>query len=124
MADCIVSHQRIDGTKKERSREFRKDMTPEEAELWKQLRGNRLMGLHFQRQQIIAGFIVDFYCHACGLAVEIDGGVHDGQKDYDGNRDEILLRYGIRVLRVANDAVQDDIQGVLDKIADACGRKV
>jgi very-short-patch-repair endonuclease len=55
-------------------------MTPEEEKLCEHLRGNLLMGLHFRRQQIIAGFIVDLYSHACGLAVEIDGGVHKNDK--------------------------------------------
>jgi very-short-patch-repair endonuclease len=60
-ADYIVSNQRFDGSKKQRSRNFRKIMRPEEIKLWEQLRGNRLMGLHFRRQQIIAGFIVMWF---------------------------------------------------------------
>ena len=48
-------------------------MTPEEKILWGCLRGNKLNGLHFRRQQVIAGYIVDFYCHSVRLVIEIDG---------------------------------------------------
>jgi very-short-patch-repair endonuclease len=47
-------------------------MTPEEKILWQHLRANRLQGYHFRRQQIIDGFIADFYYHATALVVEID----------------------------------------------------
>ena len=62
--------------KKERAHQFRREITPSEAALWQALRANRLGGLHFRRQQIIDGFIADFYCHAAGLVVELDGSVH------------------------------------------------
>jgi very-short-patch-repair endonuclease len=55
-------------------------MTPAERILWQELRGNKL-GAHFRRQQIIAGFIVDFYCHKVALVIEVDGDVHDLQKE-------------------------------------------
>ena len=51
-------------------------MTPAEKILWQELRANKL-GVHFRRQQAIAGFIVDFYCHKAGLVVEVDGDIHD-----------------------------------------------
>ena len=57
-------------------------MTPAEKILWNELRANKL-GVHFRRQQVIAGFIVDFYCHKAGLVVEVDGDIHDLQKEED-----------------------------------------
>ncbi|NJL61087.1 MAG: DUF559 domain-containing protein [Methylacidiphilales bacterium] len=45
--------------------------------------GNILNGLHFSRQQIIDGFIADFYCHAAGFMIEVDGEIHDRQMEYD-----------------------------------------
>ena len=69
----IVIGQKVSPEKVARAEELRQDMTPTEKILWAQLRTNRLDGLHFRRQQVIAGFIVDFYCHAAGLAVELDG---------------------------------------------------
>jgi very-short-patch-repair endonuclease len=57
--------------------------------------------------------------YAWELAVESDGDIHDGQKDYDRNRDEILFRYGIKVLRITNEEVHHDLGSVLKKIVDA-----
>ena len=71
-------------------------MTKEEALLWQQLRANRLLGIYFRRQQVIEGFIVDFYCHSAGWVLEIDGEIHDHHKEYDEERDHILSSKGRR----------------------------
>ncbi len=59
-------------------------MTPPKIlrSIWQELRGNKL-GVHFRRQQVIAGFIVDFYCHKAALVVEVDGDIHDLQQEED-----------------------------------------
>ena len=57
-------------------------MTPAEKILWEELRANKL-GVHFRRQQVISGFIVDFYCHKAALVLEVDGDVHDLQQEED-----------------------------------------
>jgi very-short-patch-repair endonuclease len=72
----IVLKQRINPVKLDRAKEFRRNMTPEEKILWECLRGNKLNGLHFRRQQVIEGYIVDFYCHTARLDVEVDGKIH------------------------------------------------
>lgn len=77
----IVIGAKVSGEKQAFSRKLRSNMTPQEKVLWERLRGNRLGGLHFRRQQVIVGFVVDFYHRASGLAVEADGGVHDRQRD-------------------------------------------
>lgn len=92
-------------------------MTAEECALWRGLRRSQLSGFHFRRQQVINGFIVDFYCHAARLIVEVDGQVHDEQPDYDEERDQILAARGLRTLRLSNDEVQRDMTGVLARIA-------
>lgn len=98
------------------AKELRQNMTPTERILWQLLRTNKLAGWHFRRQQIIDGFIVDFYCHAASLIVEVDGGIHETQKEQDAERDAHLVSRGFRVLRVTNDEVNRDIEGVLKKI--------
>ena len=113
----IVTGQKVDPAKAERARELRRDMTPEESLLWDRLRGNRLLGFHFRRQQIIDGFIVDFYCHAAGLVVEVDGPIHDKQGDDDAHRDQVLERRGLRILRIKNQDVRDNLKDVLIRIA-------
>lgn len=58
----IIPGQRVTKEKLERSRELRREMTPAERLLWQEIRAKKL-GVRFRRQQVIAGFIVDFYCH-------------------------------------------------------------
>lgn len=114
--DGIVVGQIIDRQKIQRSRELRRTMTAAEARLWEYLRSHRLSGLHFRRQQIIDGFIADFYCHAARLVVEVDGEAHRSRADYDAERDQVLRSRGLRVLRVLNDSVLTDLVTVLGQI--------
>ena len=113
----IVRGQTVDAAKVERAKELRRNQTPEEKILWQALRRNQLEGWHFRRQQVIDGFIVDFYCHSVGLVVELDGEIHDQQLGYDRERDEVLARRGIRVLRIRNAEIRRDLSVVLEKIA-------
>jgi very-short-patch-repair endonuclease len=96
------------------AKEMRRAMTPEERILWNQLRRNQIKELHFRRQQIIAGYIVDFYCDAARLAVELDGTGHDAE--YDANRDSDLVRIGVRVLRIRNQELLENVGSVLERI--------
>ena len=86
-------------------------MTPEEKLLWKNLRGRRFHGFKFLRQHPIVYdtinnnplfFIPDFYCAEKNLIIEIDGRIHDFQKEYDERREEILKNRGMRILRFKN----------------------
>jgi very-short-patch-repair endonuclease len=72
----IIPGQTVTKEKLQRAKELRRDMTPAEKILWQELRANKL-GVHFRRQQVIAGFIVDFYCHKAGLVIEVDGDIHN-----------------------------------------------
>ncbi len=99
------------------AQQMRRLPTPAEAKLWTHLRAGCLYGLHFRRQQVIDGFIVDFYCHAAGLVVELDGAVHDKQADYDAERTRILEERGLHILRFTNSEVEKDCAAVLREIA-------
>ena len=112
----IVVGQKITNEKKQRAKEMRREITPAENILWQRLRKNQLSGFHFRRQQVIDGFIVDFYCHATSLIVEIDGGIHETQQEQDAEREAHLISRGFRILRVTNDQVNNDIEGVLQEI--------
>lgn len=120
----IVIGQKIQPAKAQRARELRRRMTPEEKILWQALRGNRLAGFHFRRQQVIDGFIVDFYCHTAALVIELDGGIHQQRRDYDTARDRVLQARGLRVLRIPNEAVIENLPGVLARIEAACREAV
>jgi very-short-patch-repair endonuclease len=111
---------RMTEVKRERARELRHDMTSAERVLWEHLRGHRADGLHFRRQHVIRGFIVDFYCHAARLVVEVDGAIHDQQRDADTERDTILIANGYRMLRVTNDEVLAQLDDVLERIHSLC----
>ena len=80
-----------------------------EAAAWQILRNRGLFGLKFRRQQVIAGFIVDFYCASARLALELDGGVHDDpdQRAYDAARRDALASHAVRVLRLPNRDVHE-----------------
>ncbi len=116
----IVVGQKVHAAKVQRAKELRREMTDAERMLWERLRRNELRGFHFRRQQVIDGFIVDFYCHAAGLVVEVDGGVHTAQGAYDEQRDLVLSRRGLRVLRIGNDEVLRNVDEVVARIGRAC----
>ena len=109
--------QRVDREKVQLAKGLRARQTDAEARLWSRLRRSQLGGLHFRRQQIILGYVVDFYCHAARLVVEVDGSAHDGQAEYDAARSERLTSLGLRVLRFRNAEVDADLPGVLARIA-------
>ena len=90
-------------------------MTPAEKILWQELLANRLR-VHFRRQQVIAGFIVDFYCHKSALVVEADGDIHDLQQDEDARREKVLSELGLRIVRFGNDEVVRNVSVVVEKI--------
>jgi very-short-patch-repair endonuclease len=116
----IVIGQKITSTKLQRAKELRRQMTPEEQTLWQHLRANRLHGFHFRRQQIIDGFIADFYCHAAGLVIEVDGEIHEQQAEYDAERDKVLSARGLHLLRIKNEEVTENLDKVLLRIYQAC----
>src|SRR6478609_3594419 len=94
----IVIGQTVDAAKVNAAKQQRRTMTIAEKLLWQQVRANRLGGFHFRRQQIAAGYIVDFYCHAARLVVEVDGPIHEQQRDYDKVRDLALTKLGFRIV--------------------------
>jgi very-short-patch-repair endonuclease len=101
------------------ARALRRDPAPAEQKLWQALRGARLDGLQFRRQHPLSPFILDFCCSAHRLVVEVDGGVHAEQTEYDADRTQHLERYGYRVLRVRNDEVLTNLPSVLEQIKSA-----
>ena len=102
--------------KKVFARSLRKEQTPEEEIVWDLLRNRKFMNLKFRRQHDIEGFIVDFYCHELRLAIEIDGKIHDKQKDYDELRQELIASKVIRFVRVTNDEVNRDVNALFESI--------
>lgn len=103
---------------KQRARELRKNMTDSERFLWAKIRRKQLNGYQFYRQKNIGNYIVDFYCPAAKLIIEIDGGQHyhgQGIKK-DKIRDNFLVRLGFKVLRFSGREIFTNIDGVLHRI--------
>jgi very-short-patch-repair endonuclease len=118
----IVTEQRVAKAKLERAKELRLEMTPAEKLLWQEIRANKL-GVHFRRQQVIQGFIIDFYCHQAGLVIEVDGDIHDLQKEEDERREKVLSALGLRVVRFRNDEVVMNLSAVMGRIKELISTK-
>ena len=87
------------------AREFRKEPTEGERILWEALRGKKLDGIKFRRQQPIGYFVVDFYASAFRL----DGPIHDQQVEADKARQDILETLGFTVLRIKTEILEKDL---------------
>ncbi len=103
-----------------RARELRQPQTPAERKLWSRLRNQQIGGFKFRRQHPIDRFIVDFYCAASHLLIEIDGDSHAEQVEYDAARTERLNEQGYRVIRFTNREVEQQLNAVLESILREC----
>jgi len=93
-------------------------MTRPEVILWLSIKGRQLDGLHFRRQHPIGPYVLDFYCHAAALCVEVDGDSHSmGERpERDGRRDAWLAARGIRTLRLDAHTILEDADAALRTI--------
>ena len=101
-----------------RARTLRRSMSPPERRLWSVLR-NRQLGARFRRQHPVGPYVLDFFCPAERLAIEVDGQSHDFTGRQDEVRDAWLAGQGIRTLRVPARDVRDNLEGVLSLIGSA-----
>lgn len=108
---------------KEAAKGLRKDSTSAEKILWEYLRTKKLEGYKFKRQQAIDRFIADFICFEKRLIIELDGGIHLSLKDRDRERDHYLSESGFRIIRFPNEEIEQNIQGVLNKIREELNRE-
>lgn len=100
----------------ERARYMRNHPTPSERALWQSLKGKQLCGYDFHRQKTLGNFIVDFYCCELFLAVEVDGPIHNYQRDRDRDRQEAIENMGVRFLRFTDRDVLERIDKVVATI--------
>ena len=108
----------------ETARALRRKSTKGESILWQQLRNKKLNGAKFQRQHAVKFiidrrkrfFVADFYCSEHKLVIEIDGKIHDRQKDYDEMRTFIMNTMGIKVIRFKNEEVKNNCESVESKL--------
>lgn len=91
-------------------------MTKAETILWNALRDRKFLRFKFRRQAPIGPYIADFLCMAQRLIIELDGPIHEEQKEYDRERERGLFELGYRVLRFRNDKVFADLPSILLRI--------
>jgi leucyl-tRNA synthetase len=105
-------------------RGLRRNATPEENLLWQNLRNRKMRGYKFLRQHPVfyeqmvnrnSFFVADFYCAEKKLIIELDGHIHDFQKEYDRDRESILKELGLKVIRFKNEELKN-LTVVLAKI--------
>ena len=117
----IQMHKRTTSKIFARARELRREMTPVERKLWARLRVHRMQDVHFRTQHAIGNYVVDFCSVRKRLIIELDGGQHLEQEDYDKERTKFLESKGYRVLRFWNNDVTKDMDAVLNTIWEALG---
>jgi len=106
------------------ARELRKNQTNAEKILWEKLRNRKFLGLKFTRQHPFyyfkegrkKFFIADFFCSELKIIIELDGKIHEKQKDYDKVREELLESKEINILRFNNEELENNINGFLIKL--------
>lgn len=103
----------------DRARRLRREMTPQEETLWRNLRDRRLQGMKFRKQMWLAGYIADFACPEARLVVEADGSQHAEDRAYDAARDRAFARLSWKTLRFWNNEIANNLEGVLAVIAEA-----
>ena len=116
-----MTHRRTSPQVYSNARELRHNLTEAEAKLWQVLRMHQPELAHFRRQHAIGPYIVDFCAPRQKLIVEVDGGQHLEQKEYDAERTAFLESKGYRVVRFWNDEVIMNREGVVVAILEALG---
>lgn len=115
-AQCRIISGMRNPTAQSRARALRRQTTDAERYLWQHLRRRQIAGHRFRRQVPVAGFIADFACLEAKVIVELDGGQHAQNVEYDEQRDRLIEAQGFRVLRFWDNQVFQETQAVLEKI--------
>jgi len=109
-------------SEKDKRRQLRGSMPEAEVILWSRLKGRQLLGCKIRRQYSVGSFVIDFFSVEIKLGIELDGDSHfqSGTPEYDRKRQQFIESFGIKIVRVLNTEVYDNIDGVLEMI----GREV
>ncbi len=113
----------VDKKTKHRARELRQNLTVAERRLWLRFRGKQFLGLHIRKQHPIGPYIVDFFIPKVTLIIELDGDSHDTRMDKDSYRDEFMRERGFEVVRIQNEQIMRNLDGVLEYLKNYCEEK-
>ena len=116
MSDRLHNQPRLKAVR----RDLRAHATPAEKAVWGLLKGRALGGMKFRRQHSVGPLVLDSYCPEARLAIELDGGVHDGpaRRAHDAERQAWLEGRGVQVLRLSNRTVFEAPDAVAAWIAE------
>ena len=106
-------------SEKEKRRQLRQNITKAEKIIWEKIRNKQIEDCKFRRQYSVDKFVIDFYSPILKLAIEIDGESHfnEGAAEYDRERQNSIESLGIKFIRVTNNDVYENLDGVLESIA-------
>jgi very-short-patch-repair endonuclease len=111
----------VDGSRltKDRAKALRRTMSLPEVLLWKAIKGGAVDRLHFRKQHPMGPYVLDSYCDAAKLAVEVDGADHDAgdRPERDARRDAWLAARGVATLRLPASLVLEDVDAAVRTIA-------
>src|SRR5208337_775018 len=98
----------------DKRRQLRGSMPEAEVILWSRLKGRQLLGCEFRRQYSVGSFVIDFF----SVEIKLDGESHyqPGTADYDKKRQQFIESFGIKILRILNTDVYENLDGVLEMI--------
>ncbi len=124
-AECYVSSWGEHASVERRAacREFRRELTPAESAFWERVRAGRFLGWKWRREHPIGRYVVDFVCIQARIVVELDGPVHEAQRERDAGRDAFLTDLGLRVVRWSNDDFLSDPDGHLRRLCPLSDRR-
>ena len=97
---------------REFAKQLRNNSTLSEVLFWKQIKGKAL-GVEFKRQVPMLEYIVDFYCQEIGLAIEVDGNIHDFRYLEDAQRQQKIEKYGVIFIRFSNEEIKNNMFSVI-----------
>lgn len=119
-----MNFERYNPILKELASKLRNNSTKAEIVLWRHLRNKQLLGFDFHRQKPLGEFIADFYCPQARLVIEVDGMSHlnDEVEKRDREKEKFMQKRNIRIIRLTNDEVLNDIGNVLKKILCVVGK--
>jgi len=100
------------------AKKLRENQTEAEEKFWLAVKDNQIEGYKFRRQHPLSIYVVDFYCHALQLVIEIDGEYHlsEEQQILDKQRTADIEFQGLKVVRFTNDEIMSNLEEAIDKI--------
>jgi very-short-patch-repair endonuclease len=106
-------------------RELRSNLAPAEVLLWSRLKGRQLCDCRFRRQYSVGPYVLDFYSSEIQVGIELDGDSHfqPGAAEYDTERQRFIESFGIHVVRFVNTEIYDNMEGVLQRLAEVVRRR-